>query len=412
MTEKGKILIVSNGPLCRNPRVFKEANTLGAAGYTVTVLTVRNHAPSEAHDLALLKDALFQRITVDMLPHFDTSPLKVLGRRITLWLARKIARAPFPFLRSIHSLGPAWSLLRSARRQPADLTIVHNEIAHWVGVQLMAEGRLVAADIEDWHSEDLLPQDRRYRPLAIIRQVESALLQRAVYTTTTSQALAMALHACFGGRQPEVITNSFPLQANFRQGADAALPSFIWFSQTIGPGRGLEQFMSAWCAMRQPSRLVLVGTSAGSFAEQLLNTASVELRSRIEILGLVATAELPSLIARHDIGLALEPSSSRNNDLTISNKILQYLNAGLAIVATPTTGQQEVMARTLDAGVLIDLGSPVATAQKLDEFVSDKPRLALARRNARTAAETSYCWEREAPRLLTIVAGALARPAR
>ena len=42
-----RILIISAGHLCRNPRVVKEADALGRAGHDVTVLTVRNHATAE-----------------------------------------------------------------------------------------------------------------------------------------------------------------------------------------------------------------------------------------------------------------------------------------------------------------------------------------------------------------------------
>ena len=35
-----KILILTSAHLCRNPRVVKEATTLGAAGYDVTVMSI------------------------------------------------------------------------------------------------------------------------------------------------------------------------------------------------------------------------------------------------------------------------------------------------------------------------------------------------------------------------------------
>ena len=37
---RAKILILTASHLCRNPRVVKEATTLGAAGYEVTVMSV------------------------------------------------------------------------------------------------------------------------------------------------------------------------------------------------------------------------------------------------------------------------------------------------------------------------------------------------------------------------------------
>jgi glycosyltransferase involved in cell wall biosynthesis len=116
------------------------------------------------------------------------------------------------------------------------------------------------------------------------------------------------------------------------------------------------------------------------------------------------------VIARYDIGLALEHSEPASRDLTITNKILQYLNAGLAVIATPTAGQREVFAHSPAIGLLLDLTAPVAaTAARLDALIRD-PELPARRAAARQLAETRYCWEREAPRLLALVAGALERP--
>ena len=150
-----RILIITNGHLCRNPRPLKEAFTLGRAGYDVTVLAVRNHAPSEIHDRVLVQGAPFRCESVDLLPGFSTSRGMVFRRRLSLWFARHAAAKTG--LPTIRALGPAGVLLRRARRLPADLTIVHNEVPQWVGTRLLDDGRRVAADYEDWHSEDLLP---------------------------------------------------------------------------------------------------------------------------------------------------------------------------------------------------------------------------------------------------------------
>jgi len=400
-----KILIISNGALCRNPRVLKEADTLGRHGYDVTVLTVRNHDPSERLDAALMRDAPFGRELVEMIPGASPERARIFLRRLTLWLARKSARSLG--LSTPHALGPAGALLRRARRRPAALTIVHNEVAHWVGTRLLAEGRLVAADIEDWHSEDLLPAAQAGRPLALLRRVERTVLHRCAYTSTTSQALADALHARYGGQRPHVVTNSFPLQANPRRGPPGEPPAFFWFSQTLGPGRGLEEFLAAWQETTQPSRVVLVGEALAGYDRDLLAQLSDSRRGLVEIRPPVPPTELPALIARHDIGLALEPTTPANKDLTISNKILQYLNAGLAVVATATAGQREVLARAPKAGMIVDTAEPAACSRALDGLLADRSALATCQAAARRLAEKTYCWEREAPRLLALVEAAL-----
>jgi glycosyltransferase involved in cell wall biosynthesis len=310
-------------------------------------------------------------------------------------------------MQSAHALGPAGAILARARGLPADLTIVHNEVPHWVGTRLFRDDRLVAADIEDWHSEDLLPEDRAVRPLALIRAVERTLLHDACYTTTTSEALARALHQRYGGGVPTVISNSFPLQPDPHRGPAGDPPSFFWFSQTLGSGRGLELFIAAWSVTRAPSRLVLLGESAGSYRETLLRRIPAERRDRVSFLPLVSPAELPAVIARHDVGLALEQDFIVNRGLTVTNKILQYLNAGLAVIASDTAGQREVLGRSPDAGVIVKLTETAALARSLEELLADPTGLARRQAAARALAEAHYCWEKQSPVLLELVSRSL-----
>jgi len=404
MTPK-RILIVTNGPLCRNPRPVKEAVTLGRAGYDVTLLMVRNHAPSEPVDAALMAEAPFRREAVDLIPGFSTGVARLLLHRTMSRIAR--SAAPVIGLGGRLAIGPSAALLARARAIPADLTIVHNEPAHWAGIRLMSGGRRVAADIEDWHSEDLTPEARARRPLRLIRASEAGLLRRAAYVTTTSRALSGALHDRYGGMQAQVISNSFPLQANPLGRETGPVPAFFWFSQTTGPGRGLELFLSAWSRTTVPSRLVILGDPVAGYPASLLARVPAERRDQVSFRPQVAPASLPAVIAEHDIGLALEQSFIVNRDLTITNKILQYLNAGLAVVASPTAGQREVLAQAPEAGVISDFMQTGEAASALDRLLADRAVLTGRRAAARRLAEEVYCWEREEPRLLDLVERAI-----
>ena len=267
----------------------------------------------------------------------------------------------------------------------------------------------MAADIEDWHSEDLLPADRRARPLGQLREVERTVLNRCVYVTTTSQALAEGLHHRYGGKRPAVITNSFPLQPTpFTNSPDESGPvRLFWFSQTLGPGRGLEGFIAAWTKWETPSTLTFLGEDRSAFRAHLLASIPSGHRSSVIFRDPVAPDVLPALVAEHDIGLALEDPSIPNRDLTITNKILQYLNAGLAILATGTAGQREVLSRAPAAGELFPTGDLDACLAALRKLGRNRTELLKRRRASRNLAETVYCWEREEARLLELVSRAL-----
>ncbi len=398
------ILILTSGPLCRNPRVLKEACTLGTSGFDVTVMTVANLARFEVYDREILRNAPFKKIALD---HFSSGWISrnaALASRLGTWLARRAVRFG---LQSANALGPACSLGRMARKFPADLTIVHTELPLHIGHKLLARGRRVAADFEDWHSQDLLPAEQTARPLRLIREAERGLMQRSAYTSTTSHAMAMALQTAYGGERPVVLTNSFPLQPDPARLPHKGLPAFFWFSQTIGPGRGLELFIAAWRQTAQSSRLCLLGDISSGYREKLMQQLAPPQQARVEFLHIAAPEELPSIIARHDIGLALEPSLPPNKDCTISNKILQYFNAGLGVIASDTAGQREAMGHAPGAGHMVTLGETGALVRLLDELIADHTGRAAMGAAARHAAEQIYCWEKEAPRLVATVEAAL-----
>lgn len=402
-----KILILTSAHLCRNPRVLKEATTLGAAGYDVTVMSISVQERFERMDRELMRELPFKRVVLDYASAQAGPRLAGFIQRAATWTARKLC-SEFA-LESAQTLGPAYALLRLARTVPADLTIVHTEIPIWAAQYLIRDGRHVAVDVEDWYSEDLLYADRQSRPLQLLQTAERFALQHAAYTSATAQSMADALAAAYQCPPPIVIRNTFPLQPRARPDAPATggAPSFIWFSQTIGPGRGLELFLSAWARTTRPSKVFLLGEERPEYREKLLGRLPPARRGDLQFLPLVTPDELPVKLAEFDIGLALEPRWPLNRNITITNKILQYMNAGLAVIATDTAGQREVMQAAPDAGLLFTAHETTECAQQLDALLGDPARLRAMQVASRSAAAVKFCWEQDTPRLLAAVAGAL-----
>jgi glycosyltransferase involved in cell wall biosynthesis len=407
VSSPASLLILTSAHLCRNPRVVKEATTLGAAGYDVTVMSVSAHERFERMDRELMRGRPFRRLVLDYAAPAIPVRLADFFQRGATWLARH-ACSEFE-IETAQTLGPASALLRFARAHPADLTIVHTEIPIWAAQHLIRDGRRVAVDVEDWYSEDLLFADRQSRPLTLLRDAERFALCQAAYSSATAQSMADALVAAYACPPPIVVRNSFPLQPRSRldRPASSGPPRFIWFSQTIGPGRGLELFFAAWARTTQPSKVCLLGDERPGYRARLLARLPAARRGDVEFLPLVTPDELPDRLAEFDLGLALEPHWPRNRDITITNKILQYLNAGLAVIATDTAGQTEVLQAAPDCGLLVTAHETAELAERLDALLGDPVRLRAAQAAARAAAEREFCWERETPRLLAAVAGAL-----
>jgi glycosyltransferase involved in cell wall biosynthesis len=96
----------------------------------------------------------------------------------------------------------------------------------------------------------------------------------------------------------------------------------------------------------------------------------------------VPAAELPALVAEHDVCLGIFGSGEKARRV-VPNKVFQGAAAGCAIVTSDTAPQRRVLG---DAAVLVPPGDADALASALRELASDRGRLAELREAARALA--------------------------
>jgi glycosyltransferase involved in cell wall biosynthesis len=334
--------------------------------------------------------------------------LRVRARVKVGAIAHRFAR-----FESRSQLGYAYGSLRAVSRQPANLYIAHSEVAMAVAEDRLDHGCLVGIDLEDWFSEDLPTDARKHRPVRLLRNLERKLLTSGGYSACPSRAMSEALAREFGCPQPTIIYNAFPwsdresMDGLFKDRQDRRLPSIHWFSQTLGLGRGLEDLIAALPLLKYEAEVHLRGMPVSGFENWLAERLPEIWRGRIVIHGLVSNAELLSRIAEHDIGFAGETTSIRSRDLTITNKILYYLLAGLAVVASDTAGQREVAEQAPGGVLLYPSGDASALAARLDEMLGSAEALKQVKSAALASAERTFCWERQEGTLLDSVGRAL-----
>jgi len=405
----GSIALLTGNPLCRNPRVLKEALALGSAGYDVLVLGAWWDDLVRGEDLELLSGVPFRFVPV----------IDATDRRAAASCHRLLARLLTRLARDLHrgtgretrwQLGPAVdALARAARSRRFQLVVAHSEPALWVAERLRRRGVLAGVDFEDWFSEDLAPEARRGRPLRLLRRLEGVLLREGVHATCPSEAMRDALAEAYGGRKPVVVYNAFPwgergaLDGRALDHRDRSRPSIHWYSQTLGPGRGLEELAAALHHLDVDAELHLRGHAVPGFVDSLRSTMPERWRARTFFHGLVPNGELLSRIAEHDVGYAGEVPGARSRDLTVTNKILHYLLAGLAVVASDTAGHREVAAHAAGGLEIFPSGDVPALAARLEGFLRHSGRLDEARRRNLQAAERRFSWEHQEPRLVHAV---------
>ncbi|WP_158288310.1 glycosyltransferase family protein [Mucilaginibacter psychrotolerans] len=397
---KPLICIVTQSHLCRNPRVLKEAVTLAQNGYDVHILTsIYSGELLEQDKLSIAGIG----ITLHIIADNSRKDISSLWRRATNKAAKLLVRAGL--MQIPQALGYGYrQYIKKSKALGAALYICHQEMATCIGAVLIKQGYNVAFDLEDWYSEDLLPEARQERPLGLLKRVEKLALEKGAYVVTTSHALADALQKAYGGQKPQVIYNVFPTpNLPIAEKAFNVPLKLFWFSQTIGPGRGLEGFIELIAGFKTGLELHLLGTVSAAYQEQLRTLLAPQ--HQILFHPLVPENDLMAKIAGYDVGLALEDTQPPSRNFTITNKFFQYIQAGLPVIATETAGQCEAFGE-FGPGIMLRQNDTAGNSAALEAWLSNPSAVAAAAQKAGEAA-LQYNWDTESIKLLKLVADAI-----
>jgi glycosyltransferase involved in cell wall biosynthesis len=240
------------------------------------------------------------------------------------------------------------------------------------------------------------------------------LLPRCVHLTAASPLIADAYEQRYDQR-PATVLNTFPIseapaapvETPYSRGVGP--PTLYWFSQTVGPGRGLEAVVAAMGRMTLPVELHLRGIPTAGYRESL--TAYAETHgcpgSRVIWLPPAEPDDMVRLAAGHDLGLALELTSPPNRAICLTNKAFTYLLAGVPVALSRTPAQEWLGAEIADAGLVVDLDDSMALAARLESVLADRGRLARCRASAWRRGRERFNWDLEQDVFLTSVATAI-----
>ena len=404
-----RILILVAGHLWSNPRSQKEAEALASAGHQVRIGGIWFDQKGADRDLQLVSGKTWR-----FEPYLDLRPTTRIGRarNLLVRLRNRLARESYAKFgsRSSALLGyGAQAMLRTAIQAAADLTIVRSEVGLWVAKSLLDRRQRVGIDFEDWYSEDIRIEARASRPIRWLKELERRAAADCSYSVTTSCVMADAIASDYAVRAPHVVYNVFSLadhtniDRRCKDRRNVNVPSVHWFSQTIGPGRGLEQLFDAAEGIAPVFEIHLRGRLLANYADWIASIIPPKLRERVFIHDTVPNEELLSRIAEHDIGLALEAPDVRSRNLTITNKMFQYMQAGLAIIATDTAGQREVFSQAPDVGLMIRSNDADALKYALIQLLGNERQLSDAKRASTAAFKEKFHWERQSEVVVRLV---------
>lgn len=402
-----RVCIVTAGHIGSNPRVVKEADALHDAGHEVSVISARVLDLVEPLDQALMRRIPWRLERIDLRP-----PLRRRLRRVVQLCAR----------RAYAGLGLAWCaepglsasagiVRRAACATSADLYVAHYPAAlPAAAAAARLHGARYAYDAEDFHLGDW-PDGPAYEiERRLVRAVEGRYLPGCAYVTAASPGIAEAYAEAYGIEGPRVVLNTFPLAhaapAPTPRGSAQPGPSLYWFSQTIGPERGIECAVRAIGHAATRPHLYLRGTPATGFAARLMQFArEAGAAGRVHLLPPDQPDRMEALAAAYDAGLCSETGHTAARRLCLTNKLFTFLLAGIPPLLSDTPAQCRFATEAGFSDLLYPLDDPAALAQLIDRLLGNPEHLAAARMQAWRLGQERYNWERERPKLLACLKG-------
>ena len=409
MSDKKRIVIATPGQLGSNPRVVKEAQALHDAGFDVTVVATRVSGFVEPRDQSVLEKAPYRVIRVSF-----TNRLVRAAGRTTHAVAGLVLR-----LTKSHTAADLASsfmtarLAAATRSVPGDLYIAHYTAALPAAAAAARRNRaLYAFDAEDFHLGDQPDAPEHAIEKEIIRSVERRYLPGAAYVTAGSPMIAEEYATTYGIQLPTTILNVFPKKnappAPSPRGSAHPHPSLYWFSQTIGPGRGLETAVEAIARSESRTHLYLRGTPTGDYVQHLMKLAlRGGVAEFVHLLEPAAPDQLETLGAAYDLGYIGEVGETRNRQIALTNKLFSYLLGGVPGVASDVPAHRRIAAQLGPAMALFSAADAGALASSIDSYLLNPAILSAARHHAWAVSQERLNWDMESKTLVTLVEQAL-----
>jgi glycosyltransferase involved in cell wall biosynthesis len=397
---KRNIAIVTTGQPAANPRVMKEYQALKNAGYLVKVFYTYSADWSYKIDEEKFRSGELCKNDFELIagnPHNDK--IAYFFSRLLYKVCSKLVRAfPFFFLKEITFVRSSLFLWLYLKRYKAKIYIAHYLGALPAAVKAASiHHALVTFDAEDFHRGE-----EPYYPAQIedVIQIEDRLLPGVDLVTTASPLISAAYQNLYPQQKIITINNVFSLDylQPVAQGEQPQLKLF-WFSQNIGPKRGLELIVEALNMIQEDVSLTLLGNIRNdTYTKGLLKQSKHP--ERVHFMQPVIPEKIFAIASQFDIGLAAEIPYCMNRDICLTNKIFTYLLAGNCILASCTAAQNGFIDANPQVGFLYPHDDAAALSAIIKELFYNRERLVACKQQASLLANTTLNWEKESGKLI------------
>ena len=254
-------------------------------------------------------------------------------------------------------------------------------------------------DIEDYHPGENISTDAKNETVRR-KFIMQNFLPKASSVTYASPLIgehSIELIENYPKNKHQLINNCFSQEEFKFYENNSEKIKFVWFSQNISQGRGLEVILPALYKFKNEIEIILIGNLYQEFYNNFLSNFS----DFIKIIPPLSQKELNLKLSEYDIGLAIELlSADFNRNICLTNKIFAYTQAGLYVFATDTNAQRQFLKENKNLGLIIEQENKNIT-EKIKFIIEN---ISEIRKNKKQRFEQAkqMSWEVESKKIIKI----------
>ena len=373
------VVMLLLNPYTNDSRVEKEAASLRDAGYRVTIVALA--------DEALPTNEVRDGVSVRRVERPRWPPLVrfVVHRRRVARALRRL-RPDIIHAHDTETLDVAGSVGRAL-----GVPVVYDGHELWLE-RVRRDRSALYWSLTRWYYGRV---ERRFLPLAAAWITVSAPIARHLERTYGLDDVAVVPN------YPDLAAPSAPRDLRSLPGAEGIVADapLVLYVGNATAGRGLEQLVAAMARI-PGAHLALLG--AAGHPELVLREARRRgVEERVHVLPRVPTEEVVAYATSATVGVSPVPPTSLSYRYSLPNKLFQYMQAGLPVVASDFPQVREVIEET-GAGITVDARNVDALAGAIRTYTEDAERSATDGGRGREAVRRRFNWSAAEALLLAI----------
>ena len=162
--------------------------------------------------------------------------------------------------------------------------------------------------------------------------------------------------------------------------------------------RGAEELVQAMQYLDDCHLMIIGGGDVLPILKQMV--VDLNIADRVRFLPRMSYAKMMAYTQNAELGFCLDKDTNLNYRFSLPNKLFDFIQAGVPIVASHLTEIEKVI-RKYDLGLFIENHEPKTIATAIRDGLSDTERIKAWKANLAQAA-ADLCWENEEQKLLEI----------